>query len=96
MKKKDIQVLVISVLKEVQQMSGREWTTLGDDAPPIGTLEGFDSLAGMEATALIEEKLKAAAGLNLLGDESVFVAENKALTLSQICDKISAVLAGDA
>lgn len=96
MEKMKIAALVVSVLKEVQETSGREWTNLATDSPPIGTLDGFDSLAGMEATALIEEKLRALTGLDSLGDESVFAADDRALTLDEVCDKILAALPGDA
>ncbi len=96
MKKSEIAAVVVSVLKEVQSMSGREWTSLHGYSTPIGTLDGFDSLAGMEATALIEEKLRAATGLDSLGDESIFSADNEALRLDQICEKILAALPGGA
>lgn len=92
MKKAEIAALVLSVLKEVQEISGREWTELHGYSSPIGALDGFDSLAGMEATALIEEKLRAATGLDSVGDESLFAGENNALTLDQVCDKISTLL----
>ena len=94
MKKTEIKAMVLSVLKEVQQTSGRDWTDLNVDATPIGSLDGFDSLAGMEATALIEEQLRGLTGLESLGDESVFAANNQALTLDEVCDKISAALPG--
>ena len=94
MNKAEIAALVVAVLKEVQETSGREWTKLEGDAAPIGALDGFDSLSGMEATTLIEQKLKDLTGLDSLGDESLFVTNDKALTLDEVCDKISAALPG--
>ena len=52
-----VRSLILSVLQEVQEMSGREWNGLVGDAKPIGALEGFDSLSGIEVTVMIEERL---------------------------------------
>jgi acyl carrier protein len=83
-------LLVLEVLQEVQKMSGRRWQPLTPDMKPIGTLDGFDSLAGVEATVMIEEKLKCT-----LDVESLFVSEDgkQALTLKQVCERIATIVA---
>ena len=94
MTKSEIRALVISVIKDVQKTSGREWSDINGETVPIGALDGFDSLAGMEATALIEEQLRQLMGLDSLGDDSVFVANKRALTLDEVCEKIISALSG--
>jgi len=81
--------VVLEVLREAQQLSGREWTPLAPDAKPIDVLDGFDSLAGVEATVMIEEKLG-----TTLDIESVFVSEDgkKALTVKQICERLAKLI----
>lgn len=83
--------VVLDVLQEVQTMSGREWSGLGADARPIGTLDGFDSLSAVEATVMVEEKL----GCELEID-SVFVSDDgrRALTLVEISERLSKLLTG--
>ncbi len=78
--------LVVNVLREAQELSGRKWSELSIDCKPIGDLEGFDSLTAVEATVMIEEKL----GCNLDFD-SVFVSENgkRALTIKEICERLA-------
>jgi acyl carrier protein len=85
-----IQQAVLTVLREVQEMTGRKWSSLPVDAKPIGALDGFDSLAGVEATVMIEEKL----GCAIDGD-SVFVSQDgkRALTLREIYDWLGKLLA---
>lgn len=82
--------VVLQVLQEVQKMSGRPWHPLTLDMKPIGTLDGFDSLAGVEATVMIEEKLGCA-----LDVDSVFVSEDgkKALTLKEVCERVATLAA---
>ncbi len=72
-------------------MSGREWSGLGADARPIGNLDGFDSLSAVEATVMVEEKLRCK-----LDIDSVFVSDDgrRALTLIEISDRLSKLLTG--
>src|SRR2546425_868994 len=84
MQRGEIEALVLAVLKDVQETSGKKWMGLSRDATPIGVLDGFDSLTGLEATVLIEERLKAATGLASLGDESLFVDKERALTGKEV------------
>lgn len=85
----EVRSVIIDVLREVQQISGREWGELPMDAAPIGCLDGFDSLGAVEATVMIEEKL----GCNI-EVESVFVSESgkRALTLEEVAERLCRVL----
>jgi hypothetical protein len=87
----EIERVVLEVLRESQTLSGRAWTDLEPTAKPIGDLDGFDSLAGVEATVMLEEKL----GCRDLEADSVFVSENgkRALTVKQIAERIANLLA---
>ena len=81
-----IQRVVLAVLKDVQELSGREWEPLAVTAKPIGVLAGFDSLCSIETTVLLELKL----GCPLLGSSSLFISEdgNRALTVQEVSQRI--------
>jgi hypothetical protein len=49
--------VITKVLEDVQRNSGRPCCALTAATTPIGELEGFDSLSGIEATVMIEAKL---------------------------------------
>ena len=86
----EIQAIVLEVLREVQTLSGRSWTGLDPTAKPIGHLHGFDSLSGVEATVIVEEKL----GCRDLEVDSVFISEDgkRALTVREVAQRISKLL----
>lgn len=81
----DIERVLLETLREVQQLSGHEWCSLTRDSTPIGTLAEFDSLMGIEATVIVEEKLKVKLDL-----DSLFVSEGggRALSVQQICARL--------
>ena len=85
----EVKAIVLDVLLEVQSLSGREWNNLDDKSKPIGSLEGFDSLSAVEATAMLEEKLGCTLEL-----DSAFVSEdgNHALTLKEISKRLGILL----
>src|SRR4051812_13121139 len=87
----EIQSAVFEVLREVQALCGRSWTELGPDAKPIGDLDGFESLSGVEATVIVEEKLRCGD----LGIDSFFVSDDgkHALSVKEIAYRISKLLA---
>src|SRR5260370_42589507 len=87
----EIQNIVIEVLREVQTLSGRSWTGIDPAAPPIGGLDGFDSLCAVEATVIVEEKL----GCRDLEVESIFVSDDgkRALTVKEVAQRLSKLLA---
>ena len=91
--KTEIRAAVEKVLKAVQQMSGRQCPPITDATKPIGDLEGFDSLSGVEATSLMERELNCT-----LADGSAFVHESpsgkrRALTVAQAVERITQMLA---
>jgi len=94
MEEVEIVELVLSVLKDAQKTSGRAWTDLGPKSTPIGVLDGFDSLSGLEATMLIEQRLLEKTSVELPKVDSFFVTDDKALTLDETCKKIAAALSG--
>ena len=83
-----IQSEVVAALEAVQTLSGKEYVSLGANDKPIGRLDGFDSLCGVEATVMIEGRI----GCEINRD-SLFVTEdgNQAATLEEICDYLEGV-----
>jgi hypothetical protein len=90
MSNEEIQIAIVDVLREVQTISGRQWIELGAGEKPIGALEGFDSLSGVEATVMIEQRL----GGNGLEIESMFVSDDgkHALTVAEIASRIGTIM----
>lgn len=89
MAQNELEPVVIEVLKEVQDLSGRPWTDLDPRSRPIEQLDGFDSLASIEATALLETKL----GCRIPQD-SIFISDDgaRALSIHQICQRLAKLL----
>jgi len=77
--------MVLDVLKEVQEISGEEYVNVSPRDKPLGKLGGFDSLKGIEATVMIEERLR-----RVIECDSLFVSEDgkRATTLAEICDHL--------
>ena len=74
--------LVIDAVRQVQESSGRTAVGIGPDTRPFRDVEGFDSLSGVEATAILS---------GLLGRElpdSAFVprGDNRNITLSEVAE----------
>src|ERR1700741_4388387 len=82
----EIQAAIFDVLKDVQELSGRQWVPLPATAKPIGVLAGFDSLCSIETTVLLELKL----GCAPLGPSSLFISEDgkRALTVQEVSQRI--------
>lgn len=78
--------IVIEVLNTVQRISGRSETPITGSTCPIGDLEEFDSLSGVEASVILSERV----GFELPG-VNAFVNEQgtQALTVNQIAETIS-------
>ena len=87
MNHKEAMAAVLSVLQDVQTLSGHTWESVGPGAKPIGALDGFDSLCGIEATVILEERLDCS-----FGGASAFVSPDgkRALSVSQIADAVMA------
>lgn len=88
MKKAEAVNVVIDVLKWVQEISGREVGEIVGSTCPIGDLAEFDSLSGVEASAVLSDRI----GFELPG-VNAFVNEQgtKALSVNQIADAICKV-----
>jgi acyl carrier protein len=84
---KEVVAAILTVLEEVQALSGRTWRDLEAAAKPIGALDGFDSLCGVEATLILEERLNCS-----FGGSSAFVSPDgtRALSVNQIADSVIA------
>lgn len=89
MRREEIGHILLSVLEEVQGMSGRPCVGLGLDTKPIGDLDGFDSLSGVETTVMIEQRLGCK-----LEVESLFVSEDgkQVLSVREIEDRLAAAV----
>lgn len=88
MKKTEAVEVVIDVLKSVQEVSGREVGEIVGSTCPIGDLDGFDSLSGVEASAVLSDRI----GFDLPG-VNAFVNEKgtNALSVNQIAAAICKV-----
>lgn len=85
MQKDDVVRVVVKVLGDLQALSGRAAGSIGGGTRPVGDLEGFDSLNGVEATIELSGKL----GIDLPG-VNYFVSEegDRALSVSEVADRI--------
>lgn len=85
MNRTDAVKIVSEVLTEIQAISGRDPTRISESTCPIGDLDQFDSLNGVEATVELSDRL----GIELPG-VNAFVNESgtKALTVAEIADGI--------
>ena len=88
MKKTEAVKSIIDALKVVQEISGREVGEIVGSTCPIGGLDGFDSLSGVEASVLLSNRI----GFELPG-VNAFVNEDgtKALSVNQIADALCKV-----
>lgn len=82
---------VVDVLKTVQELSGRQVGEITGSTCPIGDLDQFDSLNGVEASVELSSRL----GFELPG-VNAFVNETgtKALTVNEIAEAICNVAEG--
>ena len=89
MQAKEIETVIVGVLREVQTTSGRLWSDLNPDSRPLGDLEGFDSLTAVEVTVAVEQKLSCRFEI-----ESIFASDDgkRALSLRQIGERIGSIL----
>lgn len=83
---------VIEVLGELQKDSGRKGNAIYASTCPIGDLDQFDSLNGVEATVELSNKLD----MELPG-VSVFVNESgtRPLSVSEIADVVCKAASGE-
>ena len=79
--------VLLDVLTSIQQNSGRDMTAISGNNCPIGDLDGFDSLNGVEATVELADRL----GIDISGT-SVFVNDlgTKALSVTEVAERLIA------
>jgi hypothetical protein len=77
--------MVCNAIAQIQEKSGRKIDVLNEHSCPFVDVDGFDSLNGEEATALLLE------GLSFGPDFNPFTpAENGDLTIGEIADRLAA------
>lgn len=88
----EIEQALVKAVCRTQESSGRDLIDVTADTRPIGELEGFDSLNGVETTVEAIEIVKKDLPFN-----NVFVAENKAkaLTIREAAKRILSYLNGN-
>ncbi len=94
MDKQEIVTKVVQTLARVQEVSGRSSAGIGASTRPVGGVEGFDSLSGVEATVMLSEYL----GVDLPEDYNPFISNDRkrALSVSEIADSLSAYVGAEA
>ena len=87
MEKQEITTKVAQAVARVQQVSGRPSADIGASTRPVGGVEGFDSLSGVEATVMLSESL----GVELPEDYNPFISTDgkRALSVGEIADTLS-------
>lgn len=79
----EVEACLIQILHELQELSGRSTGELTNQTRPIGDLPDFDSLNGVEATVLAEERL----GVEIRAN-NVFVRDNIVLCVAEAAERI--------
>ena len=90
MDRQEIVTRVVQTVARVQEVSGRTSAGIGASTCPVGDLEGFDSLSGVEATVMLSVSL----GVDLPDDYNPFISSDgkRALSVSEIADSLSTYL----
>ena len=91
MKQDEIEGMLIAVVCELQELSGREAIPVSATTRPVLDMPGFDSLNGVEATIDALDRLKLDLDFN-----NVFVENDKALTIRQAASRLVACMAKQA
>ena len=94
MDNQEILTKVVQTVTHVQEMSGRSSAGIGASTRPVGGVEGFDSLSGVEATVMLSDSL----GVELPEDYNPFISSdgNRALSVSEIADNLSTYIGAEA
>lgn len=90
MDKQQIVDKVVQTVAEIQEASGRSTVGIGLSTRPVGGLEGFDSLNGVEATVMLSDSL----GVNIPEDCNPFISKDgkRALSVGEIADSLGTYL----
>lgn len=88
MNKPEIVTAVVETIAKVQGMSGRPCAGMDASTRPIGGVEGFDSLSGVEATVMLSESLRVDIPIN----QNPFISKDgrRPLSISEIADTLGA------
>ena len=94
MDKQELVTKVVQTVARVQEVSGRSSAGIGASTRPVGGVEGFDSLSGVEATVMLSESL----GVDLPEEYNPFISSDgkRALSVGEIADTLSAYIGGKA
>lgn len=76
--------LVIRIVLEIQEISGRETIRVNKRTVPIGGLPGFDSMSGVDLAAMVDAEINIGAVGNLCASQD----GKRALPVSEIADRI--------
>ena len=78
---------VVDTVIQVQEVSGRAGVEVSGSTRPVGGIEGFDSLNGLEATIMLSASL----GIDIPEACNPFVSKDgsRATTVSEIADDLS-------
>ena len=90
MDKQELVTKVVQTVAHVQEVSGRSSAAIGASTRPVGGVEGFDSLSGVEATVVLSESL----GVDLPQEYNPFISSDgkRALSVGEIADTLSAYI----
>ena len=90
MDKQKLVTKVVQTVAHVQEVSGRSSAVIGTSTRPVGGVEGFDSLSGVEATVMLSESL----GVDLPEEYNPFISNDgkRALSVGEIADTLSAYI----
>ena len=82
-KKEDIFEIIIGLLIKIQKLSGREVPKIDRNTVPIGGLQGFDSLNGLELVVMLPD------GINW-SRENLCVSKDgkRALNVQEIVERL--------
>ena len=90
MDKQEIVTKVVQTVAQVQEVSGRPSAGIGPSTRPVGGVEGFDSLSGVEATVMLSESL----GVDLPDNYNPFISNDgkRALSVGEIADNLNSYI----
>lgn len=94
MDKEQIKAKVIETVNQVQDVSGRSSAGIGASTRPIGGVDGFDSLSGVEATAMLSASL----GVDIPENYNPFISSDgkQALSVNEIANRLSTFIKAEA
>ena len=79
---------IVDVVRKIQESSGRAAGSIGPSTSPVGDLDGFDSLNGVEATV----ELSASLGTDLPDGLFVYEGGTGGTTIGQIAERILSIV----